>query len=83
MVVVLSGVVAGFVLGRERTIGLLIPGHLTVVGVLMGASVLVLFGLSDTIKKLAPPSFPFDLDNALISVFTGFLLIGAILLVVE
>ncbi len=77
----LSSFVAWLLLGSAEMVHLLALRHLAVYLVIPLAGGLVLLGFGRRLSEVSPPSFPFDLDNSLISLFVGFLLIVLVLVV--
>ena len=77
--VAVSGPVTWFVVGTGNFRQLFLPQHLIVAFSVIGAAGLVLASFSDQLKEVNPRTFPFDLDNSLISLFTGFLIIALLL----
>ncbi len=80
--VALSGFVAWVMLGTTNTVHLFTLNHLAVYISIPLVGGLVLLGFGKRFSELSPPSFPFKLDNAMISLFSGFVLIEIILLIV-
>ncbi|MBS3736356.1 MAG: proton-conducting transporter membrane subunit [Candidatus Bipolaricaulota bacterium] len=70
---------AWFFVGKGRIMSLLSTYHLTVSLLLVLLGGLALPGLWRWLVELESPSFPFALDNALVSIFTGFLFVAALL----
>ncbi|MBS3737177.1 MAG: proton-conducting transporter membrane subunit [Candidatus Bipolaricaulota bacterium] len=75
----LSGFLAWVILGSAEVAHLLSPHHLiTYLSIpLLGG--LALLGLRKRLSSLSAPYFPFSLENSLVSLFTGFLVIELIL----
>ncbi|MBS3787240.1 hypothetical protein KGY79_03475 [Candidatus Bipolaricaulota bacterium] len=73
--VALSTVSVWFIFGRGPMLNLLIPYHVLVSFGLFAAGGLVYLGLRSQLEKYEFPAFPFDLDNSLISLFTGLLVV--------
>jgi len=71
-----SGFVAWLVLGSHEMSGLLSLHHIALYLSLPIVGLLVFLLFRNKLGKLTSPRFPFDLDNALASVFTGFLFIA-------
>ena len=76
-----SGLVAWGVLGSHETLNLLTLRHIALYLSLPLAGLLVLLLFRNKLTKVKSPRFPFNLDNALVSVFTGFLFIELVLVV--
>ncbi len=74
--VALSAVAGCVVLGGEEMLALMmIPRHLIVTFALIPAGGLLFLAIWKKVQKVEPPAFPFNMDNAMISVFTGFLFV--------
>lgn len=69
-------------IGKEGMMSLLSPYQLSGSFLLVILGGLALPALWRWLGELEPPSFPFELDNALISIFTGFLLVALFLILV-
>lgn len=79
LLVAFSGGVVFVVPGPERFVELLeFRDVITSVGVVLVGG-LFLAGIWKPLKEIDPPAFIFNLDNSLVSVFTGFLLIALFL----
>ncbi len=76
-----SGLVAWLVLGSHEMSGLLSLHHIALYLSLPLAGLLVFLVLRNKLGKVKSPRLPFNLDNALTSVFTGFLFIELALFV--
>ncbi|MFW6111892.1 MAG: complex I subunit 5 family protein [Candidatus Bipolaricaulota bacterium] len=82
IVVALSGLVTVAVLGGAEFIKLFnLINVITAFGLALGGGS-ILFGLGSRVEVLEVPGFPFNLENSLISLFTGFIVIAAVLLIV-
>lgn len=78
----LSSIVGWIILGSKEMAHLLGPHHLAVTFALLPASAIALFALDRKLQELETPAFPFTLDNALISILTGFLFVVSALFLV-
>ncbi len=76
-----SGLVAWMVLGSHEISALLTFHHIALYLSLPAAGLLVFLVLKNKLSQVKSPRLPFNLDNALISVFTGFLFIELALVV--
>ena len=76
-----SSLLAWFILGGGEMAKLLSWHHLAVYLVIPLVGGLVLLGLRERLNELFAPYLPFSLENSLVSLFTGFLLIELVLLV--
>lgn len=80
-IVVAFSAVAGVVaLGGQEMVHLLLPHHLAIAFALIPAGGFILLLLGSKIQKLNTPEKLFDLDNAMISIFTGFVFVLSALL---
>ncbi len=78
--VALSGVIGWVILGGREIIGLMVPHHLAVTFALVPAGGLVLLISWRKLKELEMPASLFNMDTAVISIFTGFLFVISALL---
>jgi len=78
----ISSFVAWVILGSGELGHLFNVHHLIVHLAIPSAGGLGLLYFKKYLSKVTLPTFPFDLDNAFISLFTGFLLVAALLVVV-
>ncbi|MCF7890152.1 hypothetical protein K9M78_02930 [Candidatus Bipolaricaulota bacterium] len=81
LAVVLSSLLAWVILGSPEMVQLLSLHHLATYLVIpvVGGFALLLF--KKKLSEISPPDFPFSLENSLVSLFTGFLLIELVLFV--
>ena len=79
--VAVSGLVAWIVLGNQEISGLLTLHHIALYLSLPLAGLLVFLALKNKLSEVKSPRLPFNLDNALASVFTGFIFIEIVLVV--
>ncbi|MFP4589600.1 MAG: complex I subunit 5 family protein [Candidatus Acetothermia bacterium] len=82
LTVVVSGIVTWLLLGTRETTALFIPHHATISFALLAGGGLIFLSLERELQNLQPPTLTFNLDNALMSLFTGVLLIELILFLI-
>ncbi|MFB6290437.1 MAG: complex I subunit 5 family protein [Candidatus Bipolaricaulia bacterium] len=78
----LSGFLAWIILGSTEVVKLLSPHHLIVYLAIPLVGGVTLFGFKERLSKISPSYYPFSLENSLVSLFTGFLLIEMVLLII-
>jgi formate hydrogenlyase subunit 3/multisubunit Na+/H+ antiporter MnhD subunit len=80
--VVLSAIAGWIALGGQEMLGLMIPHHLAATFALIPAGGLVVLAFRKKIPDFKTPVSLFNMDNAMISLFTGFLFVVTALVLV-
>jgi len=80
--VVLSAIAGWIALGGQEMLGLMIPHHLAATFALIPASGIVVLAFRKKMPDFKTPVSLFNMDNAMISLFTGFLFVVSALVLV-
>ena len=78
-IVAISAVGVWFIEGTKAIFNLLSSSHISIAFALIIVGIIFYLGLRDRLKRYDPQDFPFNLDNSLVSFFTGFIFVAFLL----